>query len=234
MKNNKYYLNQSGFTLLELMISITIAGIIFTGMFIVFSKVFNVAEKIFHQTDIVQNGQRIVLQMTKDLESYYAYNNSSNIAVENNSFKFTGRSPNLELLNNNATLMTFPSFSSLSFGQSTFPARRINKISYILQINSSSERSKEHTRFNLIRQELPFVDIPGEPRITEPIVMSDRVKKISISFLGKNFSAPQMTWNLDPLKKDKGPPQEVLIDVTLQGKKGKEENIQFSQIIKGS
>lgn len=231
MKNNKYYLNDFGFTILELMISITIAGIIFTGMFIVFNKVFNVTEKIFHETDVVQNGQRIVLQMTKDLESYYLSSNSSNIATANNLFEFSGCSPNLNMLNDNATLMTFPSFSSLSFDQSTFPVRRINKITYILQKKSSSEMPEGHTKFKLIRQELPFMDIPGESRSSEPIVISDRVKKISIRFLGKNFSAPQRTWNLDPFQKDKGPPRGVLINLTLQDDKGKESTFQFTQTL---
>jgi prepilin-type N-terminal cleavage/methylation domain-containing protein len=220
----------SGFTLLEIMVAVTIAGIVFTGLFAVFDKVLNVAEQVSRQTNLVQVGQRIALQISNDLDSFYYPANATNGSNATARFDFTGRSPDVEGAESNATVLEFATASSLSFEQG-FPVRRINRVSYVLaKIPSNGPHSAE--RYRLLRKETPFADVPGDARKPRSMTMSNRIGSLELAFLGRGQEMPKTSWNADGFgEQSQEPPRAVRVVFEIASDSGDGERFRITRVL---
>ena len=200
--------HNSGFTLLEIMIALSILAIIFTSIFGVYSQVLDVAENVDKQGEFSQIGYRAITQIADDLDSIYVPQNnnteSSNSSEEQNKFVFQGKSPS-EYIDDNATLLRFSTTASLGFN-STFPDHQINEVKYILQ------KTQKET-FQLLRQETPMHYISGKKSFR--ITLCPNIKEMEILFHSADRSNPASSWNQGYTDKKEKLPTAVELTITM-------------------
>ncbi len=213
-----------GFTLLEIMIALSILAIVFTSIYGVYSQVLDVAENVDKRSASTQIGYRALTQIAKDLEGIYLPrerdNNSSNASSKEDKFIFQGKSPS-EYFGDNATILEFSTTSSLGFN-STYPAHQINKVKYILK-----KTSKKH--FQLIRQETPlhYISEKNPFRIT----LCTKIKEMEILFHSPNRSRPTDSWNRGYRNKNKKLPSAVELKISMYLDKKNEKIFRLSRTI---
>lgn len=223
-------LSRSGFTLLEVMVAVTIAGIVFAGLFAVFDKVLNVADQVSRQANLVQVGQRIVGQISNDLDSFYYPTQTGDTANATSHFRFSGRSPGADGIQGNVTVLELATASSLSF-EGDFPARCVNRVSYVLE-PSGSEAPGTRERYRLVRTQTPCADVPGNARKSRSITMSTRVGSMKLAFLGGQDRMPRASWNGGSFGvEERKPPRAVRIELTIVNDRGNRERFRVTRVL---
>ncbi|MCF8037764.1 MAG: prepilin-type N-terminal cleavage/methylation domain-containing protein [Desulfohalobiaceae bacterium] len=200
-----------GFTLLEILVALSITAIAFTVLFTVFSRVAGVAEKVQEQSSLGQVGRTIVLRLGSDLESLYRPSGDE-AEKDTNSTLFSGEEPGADLFEEQ-TVLEFSSTAGLSFDPA-FPKRQVNRISYVL---SPSENEQE--LYRLIRQETTHALVGGEERDKQSITLSRSIEAFEIEFFKDEDSLPESNWNRGFLgAEDKGRPASIAVRFTLADK----------------
>lgn len=230
-----------GFTLLEIIIALAIIALVFTGLFSVFSSALGVADDVKRAQDLDQVARVILLQINKDLRSYYdAYtdkqkddsnNQAEDLAQQDledqkeqrSGFRAREFIPERE---NEQVLLEFYSASSLGFS-SNYPQLRANHISYILR---KKEKPVEYTEvtenrdYILLRKEVPFAgeELEQKEKIFE---MASNVVSCTFNYQdreGEDFS----TWQASEAKNKI--PALVKVKLVLRGQQGHERSYRLN------
>lgn len=196
-----------GFTLIEILVALSISAIAILAVFGIFSQVSAVAEDIAIQTKLGQAGRTLILRLRTDLHALYRP--SGKKAGFGDQALFSGEQPPEDLLEAH-TLLDFVSCSSLSFAPH-FPKHSINRISYSLEPGG-----EENELYQLIRQEIAHATVPGDARRVQRLTMSRSVAAFELEFFQDQALPPQSSWNRDAFRpEDQIWPDVLAIRLTL-------------------
>jgi len=161
---------QNGFTLLEILISLSIAGIIFFTVFAVYSNTLTLTENFNTYFKINQMAQTIMDITYQDIQSAY-YKKADNSTKEN--FKFTTTST-LETIDDNKDsrlVLSMATTNDLTF-DNIFPCMTINQVQYFLK--------KNNELFSLIRKQKS-----SQQTKWHVLEIADNIQEFSLLFLNK-------------------------------------------------
>jgi prepilin-type N-terminal cleavage/methylation domain-containing protein len=196
-----------GFTLIEILVALSISAIALTAVFGVFSQVSTVAGKIETQSTLGQAGRTIMLRLQTDLEALYRPSGSKKHFQTQ--ALFSGAQPPEDLFEPH-TALDFVSSASLRF-EPHFPQHTINRISYILKPGAES-----NAPYQLLRQETAFASLPGEVRRKRTLTLSRIVAAFEIEFFREEDQMPLSAWNREALSpEDRIWPELLAVRLTL-------------------
>ena len=201
----------SGFTLLEILVALTVSAIAFTALFAIFSRVTDVAGKVDAQVRLTQVGRTILHRLRSDVESLYRPQEEE---TGTNSTLFSGEQPLLGDVFEAQNVLEFFSFSGLSFTPE-FPKRQINRVSYILSPREDSEL------YQLIRRETTSALVSGEKRQQQSNTFSQNVEAFEVEFFEDQNAMAVSSWNRDTFASEEHMWPEsfvVLFTLAYQGK----------------
>jgi prepilin-type N-terminal cleavage/methylation domain-containing protein len=218
-----------GFTLLEIMIALAIAGIVVACLFAVYGKTLDVGEQVRKQAELEQSARMIFQQLHKDFEGLY-YRPSRN-ASSPGPYSFLGgggRAARPESSRSSA-LLRLGSTTSLDFEEERFPERGLFRVRYLLR--SSGTGGEE--RFTLLREQLAFPEIREDSR---RIALTDNVGELTLSFVDSS-GGTRPSWDSAARsdRKEGAPlPRVVLVELTLHSGDGTERTYRMRFSVNGS
>ena len=196
-----------GFTLIEILVALSISAVALTAVFGVFSQVSTVAEKIETRSKLGQAGRTVMLRLQTDLEALYRPSGPKK-RFETQAL-FSGAQPPEDLFEPH-TALDFVSCASLSF-EPHFPQHTINRISYILKPGAESDGL-----YQLLRQETAHASLPGEALRKRTLTLSRIVAAFEIEFFRDQDAMPLSAWNRETLPpEDRIWPELLAVRLTL-------------------
>jgi type II secretion system protein J len=194
---------KNAFTLLEVLITLAIMGIIFFTVFGVYNHTLTLTESFNSYVEINQMAQAIIDITTKDIQSAY-YQKSDN-STEANQFSFTTSSEDMEESSEDVNLLlSLATTSDLSFNN-IFPASSINLVKYLLK--------KHNELYSLIRKQKQIQQTKWQS-----LELADNIKNFTLRFInhaGQEFEE----WNSED-KDTYGSELPALVKVKLELKLG--------------
>jgi prepilin-type N-terminal cleavage/methylation domain-containing protein len=191
MMQKKIKIIKAGFTLLEVLLAVTILGIVLSMVYMILISTLQARDIIQSKSEVDRVANRIISIISSDLQSTYLYQ-----LEDKSSFigKKTGSGAEIHFVTNK---------DSLIYGSNT--RSDLSEISYFL-----SRNPEERGSFYLVRREDFFVDnalIKGG----QGIRLFDRIRNFTIRFHSSG-SPPRMDWDN---KKQKKLPSAVEIYFTI-------------------
>jgi type II secretion system protein J len=196
---------KAGFTLLEVVIAITILALAFTGLYSTFSSTLDTTEAVETERDVEQAARLGLMRIADDLASIYYQEVEGD--YEDSPYSLKGGET--EASDQGGTVLELSTSSSLDFNM-IFPSLQINRVSYALEKQSDSE-----SHFQLIRRELPFTDLGGEGQERTIEVVED-VEELTLSFLDGEGQM-QSQWDSEASEGETRLPRLVQIRLKLAG-----------------
>ncbi|WP_462324769.1 PulJ/GspJ family protein [Desulfoplanes sp.] len=179
---------QPGFTLLEILVALTITATVMSVLFGVYASCLDVAQEIESSSRTDQMMRMVVSRISNDIRSYApmtvadlrAYRDEENATLENNATaaitgtEDNGTADDLPLFTgiemamppddeDGTVVMSFPTRSSLGF-EADEGLQRINLVAYVLV---PEDEAGESGNFILLRRELPFAGLYPEMEVQE-------------------------------------------------------------------
>ena len=162
---------KNAFTLLEVLITLAIMGIIFFTVFGVYSHTLTLTDSFNSYVEINQMAQAIIEITTKDIQSAY-YQKSDN-STEANQFSFTTSSEDMEESSEDVNLLlSLATTSDLSFNN-IFPASSINLVKYLLK--------KHNELYSLIRKQKQIQQTKWQS-----LELADNIKNFTLTRAGSS------------------------------------------------
>jgi len=154
MLYRKYLSCENAFTLLEVLITLAIMGIIFFAIFSVYNNTLTLTEGFDAYVELNQVSQAIIDVTSRDIQSvYYKQLNNS---TEGNLFRFIASTRNEdEYSEEGRVILSLATTADLSFTGS-FPSKSINLVRYLLKDNNGlytlirEQKRTRQTRWNSI------------------------------------------------------------------------------------
>ncbi len=219
----------SGFTLLEIMIALAIAGIVVASLFAVYGKTLDVGEQIREQAGLEQSARMLFQQLHKDFEGLY-YRPSQNASSPGPySFLGAGEGGTGVETSEVPALLRLGSTTSLDFKKGTLPRHKLFRVRYLLRGSSQGE---DGTR-TLLREQLAF---PGIRDSAERVALTDNVRELELSFVDSEGRSTR-SWNsADRMGQKEKPslPKMVEVRLTLQSGEGTERTYRMQFSVNGS
>ncbi len=159
-----------GFTLLEVLLAITVLGVVVAMLSLSLSGTLRVVDATEQQEAIYHQAQTTLRRITEDLAS----------AVLTKEIGFTGKKN--ELNGQRADTVTFPSWAHLVLNPEK-QKQGLAIIRYQLQADSEDER-----RLKLLRSDtllLPGVDFNGKDAEDHPFLLADNLRSLRLSFFNR-------------------------------------------------
>ena len=202
--------DKSGFTLIEVLIAVTIMVIVLTMLYISFSQLITAKRRVEAKNELIQEANTILLKMRHDLVNAFPRGNI-NARTSSSAYRyFTGR---LEEENSRIVFTSFakdPTHYSTQSGQS--------EISYYLL----PLRGEREDIFALIRKDNYWI---GNDEAGAAYPLSERVLSFRVNFLSgrsPDSANEQRVWEWDSSVM-RGFPGAVQIQIVLVGDRGQEE-----------
>jgi len=207
---------------MEIMVALAIVAVLFTSLFAVFDQSMDVAEEVKTQSAVDQNGRLILHQMSNDLDSLYLPGDKDKNAT------FQGRSPELEFMADNATVLEFTTSAGLDFN-ATFPSNALYRVSYVL----APIPDVEPKRFRLLRSQALLTGNGSVPETRTTLSLSKAVQDVQLEFIDPEQIDPAQSWNADDLVQEtQPPPAEVRIRLSLSGPSARERTFSLARSLR--
>ncbi|GAU08030.1 PulJ/GspJ family protein [Desulfoplanes formicivorans] len=226
-----------GFTLLEILIALTMTATVMSVLFGVYASCLDVARDLESSSRADRMMRMVVSRITNDLRSYapmvaadLSAFRGGDVYLEDNATQETNRTSDkgteveVPLFWGNEmdtppqdeegiVVMAFPSRASLGFADND-EVQRINLVSYVLVPENEND---ENGRYVLLRRELPFAGLYPEQKIemielADGLVWTDRAGPIYLDETGERFT----TWDGTARKRARKPVVPRLISWTLR------------------
>jgi prepilin-type N-terminal cleavage/methylation domain-containing protein len=206
----------SGFTLLEILLALTILALVLSSLFSAYSESINVTELVETSREVDQAARLTVAQLADDLKSLYQQEVKGD--PKDSPYRFQGGSEGPE---EEVVVLSFASTSHLGFDAGG-PSMGVNRITYVLKKSGEGEQY-----FQLMRRERPFADIQGGEE-TE-VELADNVEELAVTF-GDDAGATLAEWDSASPEHDGRPPR--LVQIRLEVAAGASgETRSFSAVV---
>ncbi|MFH1459682.1 MAG: type II secretion system protein GspJ [Candidatus Omnitrophota bacterium] len=202
---------KSGFSLVELIVSVAIAAVLFLGLYSSFSLGINCFKQLKAKTDV--QAQKIITQLNSQLRSAFISNN------EDNRFNFQGSGSSLEFTTTVAAGV-FPEFME----SEDYKFTDLLNVSY--RIKRDNHKEENHLIYT-------YKDALGQGESEDRGTNSGEKTKVlskdikSISFFYYNGSGWQRSWN-----SSRELPQAVEIEIQLQDRENKDRADSYFSAVK--
>jgi prepilin-type N-terminal cleavage/methylation domain-containing protein len=188
----------SGFTLLEILLALTILALVLSSLFSAYSESITATELVESSREVDQAARLTVAQLADDLKSLYQEKVKGD--PKDSPYRFQGVS---EAPEGEAAILSFASTAHLGFDPAG-PSMGVNRISYLLRKSGEGEHY-----FQLIRREQPFADIQGQGEGTE-VELADNVEELAVTY-GDDAGTTLTEWDSASPEHDGRPPRLVQI-----------------------
>ena len=203
--------DKNGFTLIEVLIAVTITVIVLTMLYSSFSQLITAKRRVEKENELIQEANTILLKIRHDLVNVFPRGNI-NTGTSSSAYRyFTGR---LEGENSRIVFTSFakdPTHYSTQSGQSEISY-------YVLPL-----RGEREDMFALMRKDNYWI---GNDEAGAAYPLSERVLSFRVNFLsGQSLDSAneQRVWEWDSSVM-RGFPRAVQIQIVLVGDRGQEEN----------
>jgi len=227
----------SGFTLLEILVALAVAGIVLSALFAVYARVMDAAEQVQSRAEAVHTARLGLGQVARDLDSVYLDGNATGNQTEsrmagNEAWNtFQGKTPELPMTSEKTIVLSFPACTSPSVSDS-FPGQSLYRIVYFLKQEGSGSKLAA-----LQRRQIPLPYIQSQSADTEDhgstVTVMENIKQLSILFLEKPGSGGRKSWGEGSGRFEQTPalPAAVRLEFLIQDRQGKEHRLQMTGII---
>ncbi len=209
---------QKGFTLLEIMVAMTIVAVIFTSLYGTFNASMGVAQDAKDFRDLDDLARLILLRVSSDLES-------SSLPPKDQKAKenpFLGQA--FHEGSEAGTILEFFSNACLDFEHPP-PCYRRNRIQYRLQAETEEAALLETPQvYSLYRIEQPFAGQRSEQQ-SRRLELADNVTGLTFHYLSENGDL-QESWN--STRQENILPRKIQIDLTLETRQGTARSFSMS------
>jgi type II secretion system protein J len=187
---------QSGFTLLEIIIALAILALVFSSLYGAYSGTVETNYQVDSSRDVEQAVRLALMQMADDLKSLYHQPRAGNPQASPYRFVSSGVASESD----DGAVIEFATTAHLGF-DAVFPSLRVNRVGYSLKGAVEGEGYRR-----LVRRETPFADLGGEWGETA-VELIDGVEELTFAFLDSDgqelhewdSTAPQTTNRLPRL-----------------------------------
>jgi prepilin-type N-terminal cleavage/methylation domain-containing protein len=226
-----------GFTLLEILVALAVAGIVLSALFAVYARVMDAAEQVQSRAEAVHTARLGLGQVARDLDSVYLNGNATGNQTEsrmagNEAWNtFEGKTPELPMTSEKTIVLSFPACTSLSVSDS-FPGQSLYRIDYFLKQEGTGSKLAA-----LQRRQTPLPYIQIQSADTEDhgstVTVMENIKQLSILFLEKPGSGGRKSWGRgsERFKQTPALPAAVRLEFLIQDRQGKEHRLQMTGII---
>jgi type II secretion system protein J len=201
--------SKAGFTLLEIVIAVTILAAVFTGLYSAFSSTLETTEAVESERDVEQAARLGLMRMADDLASVYFKEVAS--GSEASPYRFEGG--DTEALDQGGTVLEFATSGRLDFDM-VFPSLRINRVSYALEADPVSG-----SYYRLVRREIPFPSLGGKGKETV-IEVGEEVEGLTLTYVDEEGQV-RSQWDSEASEGDVFLPSMVHIRLQLAGDKSR-------------
>lgn len=191
---------RGGFTLIEVLLAMTLAAIIMAALFALFDNVSGVQKHVSRHFDRSRTMRVVFGVMEDDLRSMLPANDTTVLAsVDNAGF------------GQDTSLFSMLTAASLRPGEQV-PPLGLNEVEYVLRGDSGHRR--------LVRRERPHAGIRGDFEDTE-VVLADDVARVEVGFFDSSYHEFRKDW--DPSNLGTTLPAAVRVRLTLGDANNQEE-----------
>jgi len=229
----------SGFTLLEVMVALAVAGLVLTALFAVYSTVMDAAESVQGRASAMHTARLALARLSQDLDSVHTTWNATDERPGDQPARippwqtFEGASPALPLNDNNATILAFPTTSGLDFSGS-FPGHTLYRVIYTL--NRAGGDTPEEL-YTLQRKQVPFPYLRDETRGVRPggtrLTVMNRIKELSLRFITQGSAPPKDAWSPEEQSSPKQAPfpDAVRVELILQDRQNQTHRLELTAVL---
>jgi type II secretion system protein J len=162
----------SGFTLLEVLIALSILALVFSGLYSAYNETLETTAIVENGKDVEQVARLTLGQMVDDFKCLYYHESEGN--QKDSPYRFvTGA---LETEGEVGKVIEFASTAHLGLDEH-YPSRRINRVCYLLE-----KQGETGPHYRLIRREYPFVGLQGEGQEID-FELADGVEEVIFTFV---------------------------------------------------
>jgi general secretion pathway protein J len=163
---------RSGFTLLEILIALSIVAVVFTSLYGVYNSTLETTEVVERGTEVDHVARLALLQMADDFKSLYYVDASEDPSAS--PYLFVGGE--IDSLEGAGTVVEFASTAHLDFSVNS-PGLRISRLRYILEKEGDNGGSHR-----LIRHEQTFPTI-SEQSSESTVELADGVEQLTLIYV---------------------------------------------------
>jgi prepilin-type N-terminal cleavage/methylation domain-containing protein len=200
---NRLPRQQSGFTLLEILLALAILALVLSSLFGAYSETITATELVEASREVDQAARLTLGQMADDLKSLYQQEVKGD--PKDSPYRFQGGSE--ESGEEAVEILNFASTGHLGFDLAG-PSMSVNRIAYILKKGGEGERY-----FRLIRRERPFADFEGQGEETE-VELADNVEELTVTY-GDDAGTTFTEWDSASPEHGGRPPRLVRINLKV-------------------
>mgnify|MGYP006290451451 FL=1 len=180
-----------GFTLLEILIALSIVATVFTTLFAVFDRVTDVADAVDRQTNLSQEARLVVLQIQKDLNAVVLPDQERHKKTKSSSIvPVSGQSPDMESIAKEKHVLTLTTWASLDLNI-PFPGQQMNVVRYSLTPVNGTDHL--YSLYRLERPALPRVSDQGPP-LFQKTLLSSHISSLQIGFFDPEKETLDSSW----------------------------------------
>lgn len=195
---------QAGFTLVEVLLAVFIAGLVMVGSYSVASQVMRLSEEA--SVRLAEESAQDILRLAlgNDLGSVIYVESAKGDAKD--AMAFTGGASATTLSDQTEkTLLSLATAATLDPGR-PFPSNGFNRVVYVLR---QEENTRQDKRTSLVRRERSAATVPQRPGKALPweeTVLAERVENMTIRFYASGGSDAGETWDSQDRERAKTAP----------------------------
>ncbi|WP_428568070.1 MAG: prepilin-type N-terminal cleavage/methylation domain-containing protein [Solidesulfovibrio sp. DCME] len=214
---------EAGFTLVEVLLAVLLAGLVMVGSYSVASQVMRLSEEAGIRLEVESAKAILRLALADDLGSViYVEGGKSQSA---NAMVFLGGQAASEQAASSPAalgpagtadrrLLSLASAASLDPGQ-PFPSHGFNRVEYVLRAKEASQSEPAHT--SLLRRERIAATVTRRQGQEEPVnetVLAARIEDTAITFYGRSADDASSTWDSPSRERDRLRPLPAQVRLT--------------------
>lgn len=186
---------EAGFTLVEVLLAVLIAGLVMVGSYSVASQVMRLSEEANTRLDL-ENATTITrLALNNDLGSVI-YVEKSGRAVSSQMALLGGQDATSLSGDKDAVLLSLGTAASLDPG-APFPSQGFYRVEYVLRQPETSEEAATGAK-RLVRRELPAATVARRDTTAvafNETVLLEKIEAVSLLFAAGSEGSPETAWD---------------------------------------
>jgi general secretion pathway protein J len=206
---------QGGFTLVEVILAVLIAGLVMVGSYSVTSQVMRLSDEANTRLAVESAKAILRLALGNDLGSVIYVEKAKPDVVD--AILFSGGESTTQLSGQGDRLLfSCATAASLDPG-APFPSQGFNRVEYVARPAPADKDNDLAAGISLVRREVVAVTVPRRtdmPPAVNETVLAARVEEPTIRFYGPKGSGPVSSWNSTTREQAKEPPLPAQVRLT--------------------